>query len=180
MKKELFESSIDIFQLENINKQIRNLESKLQEEYGGSADKKITRLLQKLLSAKDAIEEFIHGDTDEEVVVRCRFTPESSSGGRKSWAMAITGIASNTAKGVKAFDGNYLKPETLVDLKIGTLVLEVRPEGSVKHAWQSAWLLEVTETGLHEMRKLGDWRKDFLQVRDEIEHELSKRGIILN
>lgn len=108
--------------------------------------------------------------------IRCRFVPESSSGNRKSWAMRVTGIANRTQRGVKAFDSTYLPKNTEIDLPLGALVIEVRPEGSVKNNWQSAWLLTVTEDGLSEVCDLGNWRTDFLSIRDRIESELNGGG----
>lgn len=106
-------------------------------------------------------------------LVRTRFEPKTESGRRKSWAFVVTGIKSKTARGVKAFEGYYLKEGHEVDLLVGSLVLEVAPEGSVNRGWQSAHIYIIDAAGeWSQHENLGHWSKDFLTIRDTIESKL--------
>lgn len=110
----------------------------------------------------------------DEHIARIRFSSSVASGRRESWAKTVTDI-DTTERGARAFEGEYLQDGVECDLFIGQFVIEVIPQGSVKNGWQSVRMLRVTADGLETVDDdLGDWRKDFLSIRDTFAAALEK------
>ncbi len=54
------------------------------------------------------------------------------------------------------------------------MVIECRPEGSVKNSWKTGYVYKVTEDGLQEMGGNYHWYKEFLSFRDKVVECLGK------
>ena len=91
------------------------------------------------------------------------------SGGRKSWIKHVTEVDGELANGY-AFTGQFLDYDTEYDLPIGSVVIDVIPEGSQKIATKSCDIYVVTKNGLkRQSRKSGkDWQGDFLTICDSV------------
>ena len=108
------------------------------------------------------------------MLVRIKYQPETASGRREGWARSFFAI-DKTEKGAKAFRGVYLPKNEEIELEVGTLILEVSPEGSVKNSWQSARILKVNKYGsLSIQTENFNWRESFLSLRDEAERLLQQ------
>jgi hypothetical protein len=124
-------------------------------------------------------------------MTRIVWNQTTASGRRTSWAKPFDTIAlgHGAAQGAKAFylssdplrPGGYLENGVETDLPEGTLVLEVRPEGSVKNGSQQARVYEVvSDNGSGELAlRLGgwDWRKQYLSLVDECQKALGRRAL---
>ena len=97
--------------------------------------------------------------------IRIRPVVETASGRRTGWIKQVTSVDPNGRNGY-AFDGEFLRDGVEVDLPVGSILVRVDPEGSVKNAWQSGHILKLQADG--EMVELadGDWKDDFLGLRD--------------
>ncbi len=103
--------------------------------------------------------------------VRWTFRPATASGRRKSWAMNVTGINPSydgCQRPSEAFTGNYLREDFEHDLQIGTFVIEVRPEGSVRNGWNEAVVSRVTLDGLEDVGQVFCWPGQLLSIKDVI------------
>ena len=97
--------------------------------------------------------------------IRIRPAIETASGRRTGWIKQVTSVDPNGRNGY-AFGGEFLRDGVEVDLPVGSILVRVDPEGSVKNAWQSGHILKLEDDG--EMVELadGDWKDDFLGLRD--------------
>lgn len=88
-----------------------------------------------------------------------------ASGNRESWFKTITGIIEG-GTGAKGFAGEYLKAGQH-RLPVGTILLHVRPLGSVKNGTHQADVLRVQPDGtLAEIASGLDWRKELPTIQD--------------
>lgn len=103
----------------------------------------------------------------ENQFVRIKIDGYSTSGDRKSWFKTIKEVDLSKKDGY-AFIGNFLTPDKEYDLKEGTIIIEKRPEGSVKHYSYSAHIYVVENQDIILKKSYNDWYKDFLSFRDEV------------
>lgn len=107
--------------------------------------------------------------------VRIKYTPETASGRREGWAKIVHRVDQGPIRGAKAFDGPYLEKGIELDLEVGTLIIEVNPEGSVKNRWSSARILRLDEDGEWIVEANGfNWNSDFLSFRDQVARLLAE------
>jgi len=64
--------------------------------------------------------------------MRTKLVPTTTSGNRKSWFKKITAVDQDCKNGY-AFAGEFIPDGVEVDLSKGDVVIECRPEGSVKN-----------------------------------------------
>lgn len=79
--------------------------------------------------------------------VTIRYRPEGASGGRRSWARVVVGLAGERECGAKALEGCYLDADVEWSAPIGALVAEVYPWGSVKNGGERVRLCRVRSDG---------------------------------
>lgn len=104
---------------------------------------------------------------------RVTFKSDYYSGNRKSWYKLIDSVDTDKTNGY-AFDGEFLQNGSQYDLEIGSIVLECRPTGSVKHSGKKGLIYKITPEGPEDITSNPDgynWKTDFLTLRDEL-HEL--------
>jgi len=109
--------------------------------------------------------------------VRFRPQTETASGRRKGWMKHVTACDETKNNGY-AFDGEFLSDGREIELPVGSIIIRVDPQGSVKNNWQSAHALRLEIDGkLTELTPGADadlypgspgldWRDDFLSFRD--------------
>ena len=111
--------------------------------------------------------------------IRIRPTVGSASGRRTGWIKQITSVDSSKSNGY-AFEGEFLTAGQEVDLPVGAILVRVDPEGSVKNAYQSGHIYRLQADGEMEELESGDWRDDFLTLRDAasdaLEENLARRA----
>jgi hypothetical protein len=90
-----------------------------------------------------------------------------ASGHRKSWIKHVTACDKTKTNGY-AFDGKFLPAGVEVDLPVGAVLVRVDPEGSVKNSYQSGHVLQLRPDGELELLASGNWRDDFLTLRDAV------------
>jgi len=103
--------------------------------------------------------------------IRIRPTVGSNSGRRTGWIKQITSVDSSKRNGY-AFEGEFLTAGQEVDLPVGAILVRVDPEGSVKNAYQSGHIYRLQADGEMEELESGDWRDDFLTLRDAASNAL--------
>lgn len=107
--------------------------------------------------------------------VRIKYRPKTASGRRTGWAKTVTAVHDNAnVRGAKAFAGEYLHTSEQ-DLDVGTLAVEVNPEGSAKNGYESARLLRLCADGSWDVVEDGyNWREEFLSFRDVVSEALKQ------
>ena len=105
--------------------------------------------------------------------MRLVYSKPTASGRRTGWARTIMGLDADQ-RGAKAFRGDYLRDGDQVELADGLLVLEVRPEGSVKNGWQQAHVLRVAGDKFVELADF-NWREQYLDLLDFVREQLRAR-----
>ena len=99
--------------------------------------------------------------------VRVRISLGTASGGRTGWAKQLTGVDA-TQRGGYAFLGDFLR-EGLYDLPVGTLILDVFPNGSPRRPGKGAilWTADATAPdGLRKLAVTSDWPAESVVIRD--------------
>lgn len=99
--------------------------------------------------------------------VRVRISLGTASGGRTGWAKQLTGIDA-TQRGGYAFLGDFLR-EGLYDLPVGTLILDVFPNGSARKGGKGAilWTADATAPdGLRKLAETSDWPAESVVIQD--------------
>ena len=97
--------------------------------------------------------------------IRIRPQIHRASGGRKGWMKVVTKVDPNGRNGY-SFDGEFLTDGVEVDLPVGSVIIRVDPEGSVKNGYQLGNVLKLQADGTMESLEYGDWKSDFLTLRD--------------
>lgn len=107
---------------------------------------------------------------------RITYEAPTASGRRTGWAKTVEAV-DYEARGARAFRGAYLRDHEQ-DMEVGTLVLQIAPQGSVKNGWEQATLWHVTPAGLEPLdgEVDYDWRRQFLSLRDRVATLLSQRS----
>ena len=111
--------------------------------------------------------------------MRVEIEKKHASGNRKSWFRIVKSVDS-TQKGVKAFDGVYISHEGETEIPIGTVVIEVFPDGTVRWPTNHAIVYVVTEEGLIDVSKKNDkgeylnWKTKFLSICDNVKEALER------
>ena len=111
--------------------------------------------------------------------MRVEIKKKRASGNRESWFRIVKSVDS-TQKGVKAFDGEYIKYEGEHEFPLGTVIIEVFPDGSVKYGTNHAIVYVVTEEGLIDVSKKNDkgeylnWKTKFLSICDNVKEALER------
>ena len=111
--------------------------------------------------------------------MRIEIKKKHASGNRESWFRIVKSVDS-TKKGVKAFDGEYIKYEGEHEFPLGTVIIEVFPDGSVKYGTNHAIVYVVTEEGLIDVSKKNDkgeylnWKTKFLSICDNVKEALER------
>lgn len=103
--------------------------------------------------------------------LRITYKKPEASGRRSGWAKVIVGVLDGV--GARGFDGDYLTHGNQVDIPDGSLVLEVRPLGSVKNGYEQAYIYRATPEGFQEIFSC-DWRKKFLDLKDFVVKQLQQ------
>ena len=106
-----------------------------------------------------------------------KFSAPSASGRREGWTKVFSSVDS-TARGAKAFSGEYLRAGEN-SVKEGDLVVLVSPCGSVKNGWQEGEICRVVsgEDGFAVLESVSeefDWRQEFLSLMNAAEALLEK------
>ena len=125
----------------------------------------VEELQQLITDAKKEIEE----KTTENKVVTVELLPGTASGRRESWFKLVESVDSSQ-KGGYAYNGEFLKSRIELELKVGSIILECSPHGSVKNGWKEGELYRVKSDGtLEELVKGFDWQKEAVSFRKEVE-----------
>jgi hypothetical protein len=109
---------------------------------------------------------------------RIVWSKPTGSGRRTGWARTVRDL-DRSRVGAKALVGEYLQDEVETELEVGTLVLQVKPIGSVKNGFDGAALYRVSEQGRLEPCPCSadglywDWRKQWLSIADAVAEELN-------
>ena len=109
-----------------------------------------------------------------------RYRPQGASGGRRSWARVVVGLAGERERGAKALEGCYLDADVEFSAPIGALVAEVYPWGSQKNGGERVCLSRVradaSGKGRLEALEAGpwEWREEWITFRAAVLVELQR------
>jgi hypothetical protein len=105
---------------------------------------------------------------------KVRITPRiaTASGQRRGWVKIVSAVDPD-GKDRYAIEGELLDGRE-IDVEVGTVLLSVEPEGTVREWGQSAHVLQVQADGSIVELLRADWRKNFLTVRDTLIELLAK------
>jgi hypothetical protein len=101
--------------------------------------------------------------------MRTRITLEGhgTSGNRSSWYKKVNGVDVEKSNGY-ALDGDFLNARQEYDLEVGSIIVECRPGGSVKHQEKTGYIYVVGKDGVEEIDGSWDWKNEFLSFRDRV------------
>jgi hypothetical protein len=107
--------------------------------------------------------------------MRIKIDDYRTSGRRSSWWKHVTNVDTSKSNGY-AFDGEFLAAETEYDLPVGSIVIECRPDGSVKNSSKIGYIYEVRqdENELACISHSYDWRGEFLSFRDLVADKINQ------
>lgn len=91
----------------------------------------------------------------------------SNSGNRKSWLKTVKSI-DDTKRGGYAFNGDFLDTGEH-ELRVGEIVIECYPCGSVKNGWNEGIAYSVQSDGeLKGETNSYHWKKEFVSFRNDV------------
>jgi hypothetical protein len=106
---------------------------------------------------------------EEQKIVTVELTPQTASGRRESWFKKVDSVDSSQ-KGGYAYEGDFLKPGIELELKVGSIIIECSPHGSVKNGWKEGAIYKVKPDSALEMLTSGfDWQSESVSFRKEVE-----------
>jgi len=96
---------------------------------------------------------------------------KGASGRRTEWQKVVRSI--NEGTNGYALTGDFLNNGVLVELPENTVIISVKPKGSVKNGWKEAEILLLKQNGVTESIMKADWRKDFILIRNKLNELLT-------
>jgi len=111
-------------------------------------------------------------------MIRTNLRMATASGHRRGWMKIVKSVDTSKANGY-AFEGDFLKSGE-ADLPIGAIIVEQKPEGSVKRGYNSGAAYRVVddpENPLEKIAETDDWRRKFLSFRDAIADALKPKEL---
>jgi hypothetical protein len=102
-------------------------------------------------------------------IVTIKLHSGGTSGNRKSWFKKVDSV-DPSQKGGYAYDGDFLESCVELELKVGTIIIECSPRGSVKNGWKEGSIHKIKSDGTLETLVEGmDWKSDAVSFRKEVE-----------